>query len=151
MYRGSRCVPKLRNQKSETRSQKPGKLADGGKDTIKSSEDLAVFQKAYKLSLEIHRLSLSFPKHEQHELAAQMRRGSKSVCANIAEGFGKQRISSAEFNRFLGIAIGSADEMRVWCRYCLDLDYIDEAEWQAWRDEYVEIAKMLHGLRESWN
>ena len=36
--------------------------------------------------------------------------------------------------------------MRVWCRYCLDLGYIDKPTWQHWRDEYHEIAKMLHGL-----
>jgi four helix bundle protein len=44
------------------------------------------------------------------------------------------------------MALGSADEMRVWSRYCLDLGYIDEATWQSWRDEYQEIAKMLQGL-----
>ena len=55
-----------------------------------------------------------------------------------------------EFKRFLQMAIGSADEMRVWVRYCLDLGYVDEATWKQWRDEYQEIAKMLHGLHRSW-
>ncbi len=120
------------------------------KEMVKSFEDLVVFQKAYELSLDIHRASLSFPKHEQYELASQMRRCSKSVCANIAEGFGKQRFSVAEFGRYLGIAIGSADEMQLWCRYCLDLGYIDAAVCTAWQNHYVEIAKMLNGLRTSW-
>ena len=44
------------------------------------------------------------------------------------------------------IAMGSADEMRVWVRYCHDLGYIDAARWQHWSDEYREIAKMLQGL-----
>ena len=44
------------------------------------------------------------------------------------------------------IAMGSADEMRVWSRYCLDLGYIENETWARWRDEYQEIAKMLHGL-----
>ena len=44
------------------------------------------------------------------------------------------------------MAIGSADEMRVWLRYCLDLGYVSELQWQQWRDEYEEIAKMLQGL-----
>ena len=47
------------------------------------------------------------------------------------------------------MAIGSADEMRVWLRYCLDLGYVSESSWQAWRDEYEEIAKMLQGLSKS--
>ena len=68
---------------------------------------------------------------------------------NLAEGFGKQRQSKAEFKRFILISIGSADEMRVWSRYCLDLKYIDEEQWKHWRDEYEAIAKMLQGLGNS--
>ena len=44
------------------------------------------------------------------------------------------------------MAMGSADEMRVWLRYALDLEYIDGARWKAWRDEYQQIAKMLQSL-----
>ena len=113
---------------------------------VRSFEDLEVFQRAYRLSLEIHRRSLNFPAIEQYELAKQIRRASKSICANIAEGFGKQGPSPAEFKRFLRIAMGSADELRVWLRYCLDLGYIDEATWRSWRGECHEIAKMLQGL-----
>ena len=109
-------------------------------------EDLKVFKRAYRLSLEIHKSSLTFPKEEQFGMASQMRRASKSIPANIAEGFGKQRLSKAEFRRYLMIAMGSADEMRVWTRYCLDLGFIPEKTWQTWRNEYQEIAKMLHGL-----
>ena len=86
------------------------------------------------------------PKVEQFDLAGQIRRASKSICANLAEGFGKQSYSEAEFKRFIQMSIGSADEMRVWIRYCLDLGYADESTWQRWRDEYEAIAKMLNGL-----
>ena len=110
-------------------------------------EDLEVFKRAYRISLEVHRASLGFPAIEQYALADQVRRGSKSICANLAEGYGKQLHSKAEFRRFVAMAIGSADEMRVWSRYCLDLGYIEEATWQHWRDEYQEIARMLQGLR----
>ncbi len=108
-----------------------------------------VFQKAYRISLEIHRDSLKFPPSEQRSLADQIRRASKSIPVNIAEGFGKQRVSYAEYKRFLMIAVGSADEMRVWCRYCFDLGYIQEELWQRWRDDYHEIARMLQGLVSS--
>ena len=74
-------------------------------------------------------MALSLPKEEQFALASQLRRASKSTPANIAEGFGKQRLSKAEFNRFLMMAMGSADEMRVWLRYCLDLEYIQKETW----------------------
>ena len=112
----------------------------------KSFEDLEVFQRAYRLSLDIHRVSLTMPKIEQHALGDQIRRASKSIPVNIAEGFGKQVGSVAEFRRFLRIALGSADEMRVWVRYAFDLGYIDEETWRRWRDEYHAIAKMLQGL-----
>ncbi len=113
---------------------------------VRSFEDLDVFKRAYRLALEVHKSSLNFPAIEQRVIGDQMRRASKSICGNIAEGFGKQRNSKLEFKRFLRIAIGSADEMRVWSRFCLDLGYIDEACWQHWRDEYKIIAQMLQTL-----
>ena len=64
---------------------------------ITSFEDLKVFQMAYEVSLAIHNKSLSFPKEEQYGLADQIRKASKSICANLAEGFGKQNFSSKEF------------------------------------------------------
>ena len=106
-------------------------------------EDLEVFKRAYRVSLEVHKRSLDFPAVEQRALADQIRRASKSICANLAEGFARQGSAPADFRRFVMMAMGSADEMRIWCRYCLDLGYLEEATWQAWRQEYREIAKML--------
>ena len=77
-----------------------------------------------------------------------MRRASKSIPANLAEGYAK-RSSQSELNRYVHIAIGSADEMQVWVRYCFDLDYIEKPQWRAWQAEYSEIAKMLFGLSKA--
>ena len=118
---------------------------------ISDVEDLHVFQKAYLLSLEIHRKSLELPREEQFELAAQMRRASKSICANLAEGFGKRSVSKAEFKRYLMIAIGSADEIRLWIQYCKDLFYLNKETALKWREEYQNVAKMLTGLYHKWN
>ena len=82
-------------------------------NVVRSFEDLEVYQRAYRLALELHKASLQFPKIEQFALADQIRRASKSVCANIAEGFARQRGSSADFHRFLILALGSSDEMKV--------------------------------------
>ena len=87
-------------------------------------ESLEVFKRAYAVSLELHRASLAFPQVEQFGLADQLRRASKSISANIAEGMGKAGNSQVELRRYLQIAIGSADEMRVWLRYALDLSLI---------------------------
>ena len=116
------------------------------KQRVASFEDLEVFRRAYRVSLDVHRRSLTWPKIEQRALCDQMRRASKSIVANIAEGYGRQKQSKAEFKRFLWMAIGSADEMRVWARYALDLEYLDEPNWREWRDEYQIIAKMLQSL-----
>jgi len=112
-------------------------------------EELEVFRRAYALSLEVHRASLEFPRIEQWALADQVRRASKSICANLAEGFGRQQQSRPEFHRFLIMAIGSADEMQVWALYARDLGYIDADVAERWRGEYREIARMLSGLHAS--
>ena len=119
---------------------------------IKSVEDLSVYQKAYSLSINIHKTTLSFPKIEQYGgLADQMRRASKSIVVNLAEGFAKQRGSSQEFKRFLLMSIGSSDEMQIWLNYCRDLEYIAKELSEQWKAEYKVIAKMLNGLKQKWN
>ncbi len=115
----------------------------------KTFEDLEVFEKAYAASIEIHQTSKAFPKEEQFSFTSQIRRSSKSICANIAEGFVKQGQSSAKFGRFLSIAIGSAGEMLVWARYAKDLGYVDTETASRWRMEYESIVKMLQKLRNS--
>ncbi len=119
---------------------------------VVSYEDLEVYKKAYVISLEIHKASLEMPKIEQFSgLADQMRRASKSICGNIAEGFAKQRQSAPEFKRFLQMAIGSSDEMKVWLSYCRDLGYVPGQQVEIWQREYTNIAKMLIGLSNSWS
>lgn len=117
---------------------------------IRDVKDLNVYHKAYVISLEIHKASLQFPKMEQFAIADQMRRASKSICAHLAEGFGKQSVYKAEFKRFLLMAIGSADEMRVWIQYSKDLGYVNASQANAWREEYQTIARMLSGLHAKW-
>ena len=107
---------------------------------------LIVFEKAYELSLEIHRVSLGFPKIEQYALADQIRRASKSICANLAEGFGADQ-SPREKARFLRMAIGSKDEVKLWLRYARDLGYLDQAVFDRMHAGYEEVGKMLHSLK----
>ncbi len=122
-------------------------MADGGGRRGWNVEDLEVFRRAYRLSLELHRARLTFPKIEQYAgLADQMRRLSKSVCALIVEGSGRQS-SSKEFSRCLAMAVGSAEEARLWCRYAVDLGYAEVADVERWRDEVHQIIRMLQGLR----
>ena len=116
---------------------------------IRSFRDLKVYQKAYILSLELHRLSLGFPDFEKYELASQLRRASKSVCFNIAEG-NSRKDSLADFKRFLTIALGSNDEARSQLDYCKDLGYISPEQYQKYESESVEIAKLLSYMLKNW-
>ena len=116
------------------------------KKLVKEAWDLEAFKRAYVISLAIHKASKSYPKDEIFALTSQIRRASKSVCANLAEGFAKQEFSAAEFKRFISIAIGSATEMRLWIRYSLDLEYITKEQAKSWSQEYQVITRMLRGL-----
>ena len=113
-------------------------------------EDLDVFRRAYELSLHLHRASQSFPKPEQYAgLADQLRRSSKSVCGLIVEGSGRQSSSVKEFARYLAMAVGSAEETRLWLRYARDLGYLEVKQADEWRDECLHVIRMLQGLRSS--
>ena len=119
-------------------------------DKIERVDDLEVYRRAYRVSLEVHRASLELPRIEQFALADQLRRSSKSICANLVEGFAKQSRSAAEYRRYLTVAIGSSDETQLWLRYCVDLGYVEEVAGRRWIADYVEISKMLQGLYASW-
>ena len=108
------------------------------------------YQKAYKLALDIHIITLDFPKFEVFELASQIRRSSKSVATNIAEGYGRKSNSTlADYKRFIRIAMGSNDETKVHLDFCKDLDYITSEQYEAFQLLCTEIGKLLHNML-SW-
>ena len=110
---------------------------------------LDVYRKAYDLSLLLHRKTLGFPKLEQYELASQVRRSSKSICANIAEGMGRQA-SPKDVVSYLRNSLGSCDETRIWLEYARDLGYLTPDEFASLHDGYCEVGRMLNGLVLSW-
>ena len=118
---------------------------------ISSFRDLLVYQKAYALSLKIHHATLTFPQFEQYELGRQMRKASKSICLNLAEGYGKSKASKIEFKRYVQVSLGSAEEMQSCSDYCIDLNYISKSEYTEFTEGYKEVSKMLQGLHSSWN
>lgn len=116
---------------------------------LKNAKELKVYQRAYKVSLEIHRASLKFPKIEQYALGDQLRRATKSICANLSEGFNKQKYFPKEFARFLAMAEASAAETHVWLDYAYDLEYISKDDYLRWYDDYNAIGAMLNKLHGS--
>ena len=107
-------------------------------------EDLQIYQIAYKLMLDIHHITLKFPKIEQYGgIADQLRRSSKSIVANIVEGFGKQRFYKDEFKRQLVYAIGSCDETMLWIKTSKDLKYINSDIANRYIKEYKILVKKI--------
>ena len=90
----------------------------------KSFKDLIVWQKSYKLVLEIYKLTDLFPRHEMYGLAQQIRRAAVSIPSNISEGYGRQY--NKEYRQFLSIAYGSLCELETQCLLSVDLDYIKQ-------------------------
>jgi len=112
----------------------------------RSFRELLVYKKAFEISLDVHAASMELPREEQFKgIADQMRRASKGICANIAEGYAKSAYP-AEWRRFLLMALGSSQEMQVWTDYALKLGYLEEDKVAAWDACYDEIGRMLQAM-----
>ena len=116
---------------------------------ISSYKDLLVYLKSYELALEVHRMTLGFPDFERFELGRQLRTASTSIAVNIAEGYGR-RSSSADFKRFLVMATGSCDEVKVWLSFAGDLGYVSSEATEALTFRFEEVGKMLFALHRNW-
>lgn len=92
---------------------------------FKSYKDLEIYQLAYKLAIEVHHLSLSLPKYELFEQGSQVRRSSKSIKDNIAEGFGRRRYKD-EFIRFLIFSQSSCDETISQLNMISDIHFLEK-------------------------
>jgi four helix bundle protein len=116
---------------------------------ITSYRDLDVYQRAMKALIAVHKMALKFPEYERYALADQVRRASKSVPTNIAEGYGRRK-SAKDFKHYLTIALGSANEMMVHLEVARELGYDTPENCDGLIEEYNIIGKMLFRLIESW-
>ena len=91
---------------------------------VRTYSDLLVYKRAYRLALDVSKITKGFPKQEQFELRRQIRNCSRSVAANIVEGWAK-RNSAAEFKRHLIIAIGECAETKFWIDLATDEGLVD--------------------------
>lgn len=90
---------------------------------INGFRDLIVYQKAYKLAIEIFEVSKSFPKEEKYSLTDQIRRSSRSVTSNIAEAWARKNYIKSFVNK-LTDSLGEEYETEVWLDYSKDTEYI---------------------------
>jgi len=108
-------------------------------------QQLIVFRNSYQLSLEIHEVSKTFPSNEKYLLINQVRRSSRSVCANIAESYRKRRYIK-HFISKLTDADGEVSETILWLDYARDFGYIDNVKYITLCNRYYEIGKMIGGM-----
>jgi four helix bundle protein len=110
--------------------------------------DLIVYQKAYKLALEIFEITKSFPKEEKYSLTDQIRRSSRSVCSSIAEAYRKRRYE-AHFISKASDADMENSETQVWLDFALSYKYIDKKVYQNFKEKSEEVGKMLNHMIEN--
>jgi len=116
---------------------------------VKIYSDLLVYKQAYRLALEISRVTKLLPRHEQSEIGKQLRRCARSVPANIVEGWAK-RNSAADFKRHSLIAAGEVAETRFWIELSHDEGYFSDHVAQTLIKDYAGLGFMIHKLWKEW-
>ncbi len=109
--------------------------------------DLIVYQKSYKLAIDIFRATKSFPREEIYSLTDQLRRASRSVSSNIAEGWPKRRYPKSFVSKLIDSA-GEAAETEHWLDMSRDLGYLSLEQHDDFLNRCQEVEKMLASMIE---
>ncbi len=104
---------------------------------------LKAYQLAYALAMEIFKLTKGFPKEEKYSLVDQVRRSSRSVCANIAEAYRKRRYLK-HFVSKLTDSDAECSETMVWLNFSKDCGYVEQKHFDAMVNSYMEVGKLLN-------
>ena len=119
---------------------------------IRTHRDLEVYQKAFDTAMQIFELTKAFPKEETYSLTDQIRRSSRSVCANLSEAWRKRRYEGAFINK-LSDAESEAAETQVWLEFAVKCGYLKREEAAALYRTYDKIIGTLVGMinhPETW-
>jgi four helix bundle protein len=108
-----------------------------------------IWQLSHLLTLEVYKLTSLFPKEEMYGLTSQIRRATSSIPTNISEGCGRN--SDKEFNQFLNIALGSANESEYLLILSKDLNYISEEQFSDLDSKINTIKSKIYKLKEKLN
>lgn len=108
-------------------------------------KNLKVYQLSYQLAMKIFEISKNFPVEEKYSLTDQIRKSSRSVCANIAEAYRKRRYPK-HFTSKITDADGEASEITVWLDFAKDCNYINVQIHESLELKYEEVGKMLGSM-----
>lgn len=117
-------------------------------EKIRKHKDLNVYQLAFTNAVRIHKISKLFPPEEKYSLTDQIRRCSRSVCANLAEAWRKRRYKN-HFISKLTDCEGEAGETQVWLEFALEFEYIDQKTYDEINNHYEHIIAMLISMSSS--
>jgi four helix bundle protein len=112
---------------------------------ICTHNDLTVYQKSFDAAMQIFQLSKSFPREETYSLTDQIRRSSRSVCANLAEAWRKRRYEAAFISKLSDVESESA-ETQVWLQFAVQCKYVDRDVAATLYKTYDEILATLVGM-----
>ena len=107
--------------------------------------DLIVYKKAFDLAMEIFEMTKSFPKEEKFSLIDQIRRSSRSVCANIGEGYRKRRYT-AHFIAKVTDSDMENTETQVWLDFSWNCNYIAKEVYQDKLVKSEEVGRLLQDM-----
>ena len=119
---------------------------------IRTHSELDVYKLAFDASMEIYETSKKFPVEEKYSLTDQIRRSSRSVCANTAEAFRKRKYPKSFVSK-LSDSESEAAETQVWLDFCLRCKYIDEVKYNSLIEKYNNIIGKLVNMSlqpEKW-
>jgi four helix bundle protein len=119
---------------------------------IANHEDLEVYQIAFDSAMKIFEISKTFPKEEKYSLTDQIRRSSRSVCANLAEAWRRRRYKGSFLMR-LNDAEAEAAETQVWLQFAMKSEYLDVEIGRELYTQYNQILKMIVNMTnhaDSW-
>ena len=116
---------------------------------IRKVRDLDIYNLSFDLAMDIYRLTLKFPKEEKYSLTDQIRRSSRSIAGNIAEGFGKRHYV-ANFKRHLIDAMGSLEETKFWLEFSEACEYINSEVFDSLYTRYEDLGAKIYKLHETW-
>lgn len=105
-------------------------------------KDLLVYQKAFNLAMEIFHMSKKFPSEEIYSLTSQIRRSSRSVCANLAEAYRKRRYIN-HFVSKLSDSDTENGETQTWLEFALACEYIAPEVFEQLNSQAEEVARLL--------
>lgn len=116
---------------------------------IKSYKDLEVWKLSFEIAMDIFKLTRRFPQEEVYSLTSQVVRSSRSISANITEGWAKRNYDGV-FKHHLIHALGSTAETTNCLDFAKECDYINENEYQRIIDKIDIIGKMITKLHQNW-